>query len=170
MIRVNAMKAGQAEILIYDPIGADWFGEGVTAKRFIDDLAEQGDLTDIHVRINSPGGEVFDGFAIYNALKNHKAQIHVQIDGLAASIASVIAMAGDLVTMGDGAMIMIHDPWSLAVGNAEAMRAHAEMLDKVKAGMLGAYVAKTGRDSEDIAAEMEGETWFTVDEAIDSGL
>ncbi|MGH6628407.1 MAG: ATP-dependent Clp protease proteolytic subunit, partial [Burkholderiales bacterium] len=81
MIQVKALAKGRAEILIYDPIGQNWYGEGFTAKKFVDDLERLGDVTDITVRINSPGGEVFDGFAIYNALKNHKAQIHVQIDG-----------------------------------------------------------------------------------------
>lgn len=170
MIRVQARKSGQAEILIYDPIGANWFGDGFTAKRFVKDLEDLGDIKDILVRINSPGGEVFDGFAIYNALKNHPAQIHVQIDGLAASIASVIAMAGDLVTMGTGAMIMIHDPWSLAVGDSKDMRGVAEMLDQVKEGIIDAYAGRTGIDRAELATLMEAETWFTVDEALKNGF
>jgi len=170
MIKVQARANSSAEILIYDPIGANWFGEGFTAKRFVKDLEDLGDIKDILVRINSPGGEVFDGFAIYNALKNHPAQIHVQIDGLAASIASVIAMAGDLVTMGTGAMLMIHDPWSLAMGDADNMRSVAEMLDQVKEGILDAYAGRTGLDRAELATLMEKETWFTVDEAIERGF
>jgi ATP-dependent protease ClpP protease subunit len=170
MIKVQARGPGQAEILIYDPIGGGFFGDGVTAKRFVDDLEGLGDVRDILVRINSPGGEVFDGFAIFNALKNHPAQVHVQIDGLAASIASVIAMSGDLITVGDGAMLMIHDPWSLAMGDADDMRAAADMLDKVKVGIAQAYVNRTGLDAAEIDAMMTAETWFTADEAVAQGF
>lgn len=170
MIRVQARAGNRAEIMIYDPIGQDWFGGGFTAKRFVEDLERLGDVKDITVRINSPGGEVWDGFAIYNALKNHPAQIHVQIDGLAASIASVIAMSGDLVTMGEGAMLMIHDPWSLAMGDSEDMRAVADMLDKVKVGIIDAYHARTGLEHDALAQMMEKETWFTAAEAIANGF
>lgn len=170
MIKVRALKANQAEILIYDPIGENWFGDGFTAKRFIADLEELGNVDDIKIRINSPGGEVFDGFAIYNALKNHPAEIHVQIDGVAASIASVIAMAGDLITMGDGAMIMIHDPWSIAIGDAEDFRGAAEMLDKIKEGIIDAYAGRTGLKRDHLAEMMDRETWFTVEESIENGF
>lgn len=170
MIKIQARSASQAEILIYDPIGANWFGDGFTAKQFVHDLAALGDVRDIMVRINSPGGEVFDGFAIYNALKNHPAQVHVQIDGLAASIASVIAMAGDLVTMGTGTMLMIHDPWSLAMGDADTMRERADMLDQVKEGILDAYASRTHMDRAELAALMAAETWLTVDDAIAQGF
>lgn len=170
MIKVRALAKNRAEIMIYDPIGGDWYGNGVTAQRFVDDLAALGDVKDITVRINSPGGEVFDGFAIYNALKNHPAQVHVQIDGLAASIASVIAMAGDLVTMGTGAMIMIHDPWSIALGDADDFRGAAEMLDQIKVGIIDAYAVRTGIDRDELSTMMDKETWLTVDEAIEKGF
>ncbi len=170
MIRVLAKGSARAEVLIYDPIGEDWLGNGVTAKKFRDDLAAMGDVQEIVVRINSPGGEVFDGFAIYNALKQHKAQVVVHIDGLAASIASVIAMAGDKVVMGEGAMFMVHSPWTVALGNADQMRDIADMLDKVEVGLVDAYVAKTGKSRAEVEKWMDGETWFTRDESIAAGL
>src|SRR5689334_15856520 len=100
-IKVRAESKTVAEVLIYDVIGADFFGEGVTAKSVKADLEALGDVSDINVRINSPGGNVWDGIAIFNLLKQHKAQVHVQVDGIAASAASLVAMAGDLITMGE---------------------------------------------------------------------
>lgn len=170
MIKVQARANGSAEILIYEPIGQDFFGSGLTARRFIADLERLGDVKDILVRINSPGGEVFDGFAIYNALKNHPAQVHIQIDGLAASIASIIAMAGDLITMGDGAMMMIHNPWTIAIGDSDDMRKTADMLDKVSEGLLDAYESRTGMSRDEIKTMLASETWFTAAEAIANGF
>lgn len=170
MIKVMARGQKSAEVLIYDPIGADWFGNGVTAKRFRDDLEAMGDVAEITVRINSPGGEVFDGLSIYNTLKEHPAKVTVHIDGLAASIASVIAMAGDRIVMGEGAMFMVHSPWTVAMGNADNMRATADMLDKVEVGLVDAYVSRTGKTRAAVQKWMEGETWFTRDEAIAEGL
>jgi len=170
VIKVQARDNGSAEILIYEPIGADFFGSGLTARRFIADLERLGDVKDILVRINSPGGEVFDGFAIYNALKNHSAQVHVQIDGLAASIASIIAMAGDLVTMGDGAMMMIHNPWTIAIGDSEDMRKTADMLDKVSEGLLDAYESRTGIARDELKTMLAAETWLTAAEAVEKGF
>jgi ATP-dependent protease ClpP protease subunit len=170
MIKVMARGQKSAEVLIYDPIGADWFGNGVTAKRFRDDLEAMGDVAEITVRINSPGGEVFDGLTIYNTLKEHPAKVTVHVDGLAASIASVIAMAGDRIVMGEGAMFMVHSPWTVAMGNADNMRATADMLDKVEVGLVDAYVSRTGKARAAVQKWMEGETWFTRDEAIAAGL
>lgn len=170
MIKVWARGQNAAEVEIYAPIGDNWYGDGLTAKRFRDDLKALGDIDQINVRINSPGGEVFDGFSIYNALKEHKAKVTVYIDGLAASIASVIAMAGDEILMGEGAMFMVHSPWTLAMGDADDMRATAEMLDKISVGVVDAYTARTGQERETVEGWMQGETWFTRDEAIDAGL
>lgn len=170
MIKVQARDDGSAEILIYEPIGQDFFGSGLTARRFIADLERLGDVKDILVRINSPGGEVFDGIAIYNALKNHPAQVHVQVDGLAASIASVIAMAGDLITMGDGAMFMIHNPFTIAIGDADDMRQTADRLDKVTESLMDAYEARTGIERDELKAMLDAETWFTAAEAIEQGF
>ncbi|MCK5219101.1 Clp protease ClpP, partial [bacterium] len=124
------MKAEKkVEILIYDQIGEDWFGDGVQAKKFAEELRDLGDIETIELRINSPGGSVWDGNAIYNTLRGHKATVNVTIDGLAASIASVIAMSGDTITMPENALMMIHNPATIAFGEAEEMRKAANMLD-----------------------------------------
>jgi ATP-dependent protease ClpP protease subunit len=170
MIKVFARGPAAAEVEIYEPIGQNWYGDGLTAAKFRTDLKALGDVKDISVRINSPGGEVFDGFSIYNALKEHPAKVTVYIDGLAASIASVIAMAGDAVYMGEGAMFMVHSPWTLAMGDAEDMRQTADMLDKIAVGLVDAYVAGTNQPREVVDGWMAGETWFTRDEAIAMGL
>jgi len=169
-VKLRAGARGVAEITIYDPIGQDWFGDGVTAKKFRSDLNALGAVSEIIVRINSPGGAVFDGVAIYNALKEHAAKVIVHVDGLAASIASVIAMAGDEVIMGVGSQMMIHDPWMLAIGDSDDMRKAAEMLDKVGTGLIDAYAAKTGKSHSEIAEWMAAETWFTPDDAIEHGF
>jgi ATP-dependent protease ClpP protease subunit len=170
MINVIARGSRRAEILVYESIGQDWFGEGLTAKRFRKDLDALGELDEITVRINSPGGEVFDGLSIYNTLKQHAARKIVHVDGLAASIASVIAMAGDEVRMGEGAMFMVHSPFTLAMGNAENLREAADALDKIEVGLVDAYVARTKKPRADVERWMEGETWFTREEAIEAGL
>jgi ATP-dependent Clp endopeptidase proteolytic subunit ClpP len=159
-------QAGGAEIAIYDEIGAF----GIPAKAFLDQLKALGPVAELTVRINSPGGSVFDGVAIYNALKRHDASITVWIDGIAASIASMIAMAGDEVVMPENAMLVLHDPSGLVAGTAADMRAMAEALDRMKAGMVAAYRDKSGRDDAEIEALMAAETWLSAHEAIDLGL
>ena len=119
-------QAKGAEIVIYDEIGAF----GIPARAFLDELKALGPVGELTVRINSPGGSVFDGVAIYNALKRHDATITIWIDGIAASIASMIAMAGDGVVMPENAMLMLHDPSALVIGTAADMRGMAEALDK----------------------------------------
>lgn len=156
------------EILIYDFIGADMFGEGVTAKGVKSQLDSMSG--DVLVRINSLGGDVFDGFAIHNLLKQYPGEITVKIDGVAASAASIIAMAGDQVEIADNAMIMIHNPWTFAVGDADTMLKSAELLEKVKGSIITSYEAKTGIDSETLAAAMDAETWYTAPEAIEQGF
>ena len=143
-------QARGAEIVIYDEIGAF----GIPAKAFLDELKALGPVAELTVRINSPGGSVFDGVAIYNALKRHDAAITVWIDGIAASIASMIAMAGDEVVMPENAMLVLHDPSGLVAGTAADMRAMAEALDRMKAGMVAAYRDKSGRDDAEIEALM----------------
>lgn len=158
--------AAGAEILIFDYIGA-W---GITAKDFIDELKALGEVADITVRINSYGGEVFDGLAIHNALHRHQAQVTVMVDGIAASIASVIAMAGDLVVMPENAMMMVHDPSGLVIGTADDMRDLADALDKMKASLVSVYRAKTGLDDAEIEQIMADETWLTAAEAVEKGF
>ena len=159
-------QAKGAEIVIYDEIGAF----GIPAKAFLDELKALGPVAELTVRINSPGGSVFDGVAIYNALKRHDAAITVWIDGIAASIASMIAMAGDEVVMPENAMLVLHDPSGLVVGTASDMRAMAEALDRMKAGMVAAYRDKSGRDDAEIEALMAAETWLSAQEAVELGL
>ena len=159
-------QTGGAEIAIYDEIGAF----GIPAKAFLDELKVLGPVAGLTVRINSPGGAVFDGVAIYNALKRHDARVTVWIDGIAASIASMIAMAGNEVVMPENAMLMLHDPSALVIGTAVDMRSMAEALDKMKAGMVAAYSGKSGRDDAEIEALMAAETWLSAQEAVDLGL
>lgn len=158
--------ASSAEILIYDEIGAF----GVSAKQFAEDLKALGAVTTITLRINSPGGSVFDGIAIYNALKRHTARKVVTIDGLAASIASVVAMAGDEIVMPENAMLMIHDPSGVVIGTAPDMRAMADALERIKGGLVAAYRDKTGKPETVIQQLMAEETWMTAAEAVALGF
>jgi ATP-dependent Clp protease protease subunit len=159
-------QARGAEIVIYDEIGAF----GIPAKGFLDELKALGPVPALTLRINSPGGSVFDGVAIYNALRRHEARVTVWIDGVAASIASMIAMAGDEVVMPENAMLMLHDPSGLVIGTAADMRVMAEALHKMKAGMVVAYRDKSGRDDAEIEALMAAETWLSAQEAVELGL
>lgn len=158
------------EILIYEQIGEDYWSEGIGAKRFAEELKAAGKVNEIVLRINSAGGSVFEGLAIYNVLKAHSAKKIVYIDGIAASIASVIAMAGDIRYMPANALIMVHDPTGFVLGDAEDMRKMAETLDKIKASIVGIYVDATGRGEEYIRAMMKEETWLSAEEAVNAGF
>lgn len=164
--RMQAKEDQTADIYIYDEIG----GWGISARRFTEDLLSLGNLSHINLHIHSPGGEVFDGIAIYNQLKNHSATITVYIDGLAASMASVIAMVGDTVIMPKNAMMMIHKPWGVSWGDANDMREYADLLDKLENVLIPAYVAKTGKTTEEITAMLEQETWLDGDECVEHGF
>jgi ATP-dependent Clp protease protease subunit len=168
--QINTKKdAKTAEILIYEQIGEDFWSEGVGAKSFVKDLSAL-KVDYIQLRINSPGGNVFDGNAIYNALKAHPATVNVKIDGIAASIASVIAMAGDNIEMPINAMMMIHNPSGLVMGTAEDMSKMAEALGKIKTGLVAAYHGKSDMDNDRISELMDAETWMTAQEANDYGF
>jgi ATP-dependent Clp protease protease subunit len=158
------------ELYIYDVIGAGFFEEGVTAKSVRDELAKMDKAQAVTVRINSPGGNVFDGVAIRAQLEGWAAGVNVVVDGLAASAASYIATVGDTVSMAEGSMIMIHDPWTMAVGNAAEMQKAATTLDKVADSMVGAYAKKSGKSHAEIREVMKAETWLSPDEAIEYGL
>lgn len=159
-------KADQAaEISIYDEIGY-W---GVTAKQFIGDLKAI-DTTTIRLAINSPGGAVFDALAIYNALRQHPANVEVTIMGVAASAASVIAMAGDTVVMPENAFMMIHNPLNMAYGNADDLREMADVLDKIGASLVGIYARRTGLPEDEIKALLDAETWLNAEEAVLKGF
>ena len=168
MILNKAAKT--AEILIYEQIGRDyWSDEGIAAKDFAADLKALGDVKDITLRLNSPGGSVFEGLVIHNLLKAHQANVTVYIDGIAASIASVIAMCGDKIIMPENAMMMIHDPSGLVIGNADDMRKMADTLDKIKESIKTAY-KRTMMTDEEIDEMMKAETWLTAADAVDKGF
>ncbi len=162
---IRAAAEETAEILIYDEISS-W---GVDARQFVKDLSGV-TAKSIRLRMNSPGGNVFDGIAIYNALKNHPATVNVEVDGLAASIASIIAMAGDTIYMATNAFLMIHNAWALAVGDSEEMRKMADVLDKIDTTMVRTYAERTGSTQRDIRQMMSEETWMTAEEAKDAGF
>lgn len=155
-----------AEVLIYDEIGA----YGVSAKGFLAELGALPDGMPIDLRLNSPGGSVFDAVAIYNALQRHDGTITVWIDGIAASAASYVAMAGDTIVMPENAFLMIHDPSGLVMGTAADMREMADTMDKIAGGMVRGYAARSGRSEEEIAALMAAETWFDAEAALEAGL
>lgn len=165
---IKAAAKGVGEIFIYDDIGDSW--DGTTAKGFAKELKGLGAVKELRVYINSAGGSVFDGVAIFNQLTRHKARKVVQVDGLAASIASVIAMAGDEIAIAANGMMMIHDPWAFALGTAAEMRKMADSLDKVGETILGTYARRTGGDEAEIKAMMADETWLTAEEALELGF
>lgn len=154
-----------AEIFIYDGIGLF----GVEAESFIGALNDL-EAREITLRINSPGGNVFDGTAIYNALLRHQAKIHVKIDGLAASMASVIALSGDTVEMAENAFFMIHNPWSLVIGDAEDMRKEADVLDKLAQQAVNIYAKNSEMSDSEVQSAMHEETWYTAEEAMEVGF
>lgn len=164
--RMQAGHQSDADIYIYDEIGF-W---GVTAKQFISDLNALGGITHINLHINSPGGDVFEGIAIFNALKTHGASITVYVDGVAASMASVIAMVGNPVIMPENTFMMIHKPFGFTGGDAEDMRTYADLLDKVEAVLLPAYAQKTGKTTDEIAAMLADETWMSGAECLAHGF
>jgi len=156
-------KDDYTDVYIYDVVGYE-----TTAKDFVRELNDI--ENDIHLHLNTPGGDVFDGNAIYNALKQHPSPVHIYIDGLAASIGSVIAMAGDTVNIAKNGAIMIHDPWVMSMGNSDELRKQAEVLDKVKDALVETYVERTGQEAGQIMQWMNEETWFDADEAIAAGF
>lgn len=159
------IKAAEGEILLYDEIGY-W---GISADEFVRALDEI-KTDEVLVRINSPGGEVFDGTAIFNAIRNDSRKITTQIDGMAVSMASGIAMAGDEVRMADNAFFMIHNPWSIAIGDAADLRKEADLLDKIGKTLGSSYAKKSGMSIEDIMALMAEETWYNGVEAKEAGF
>lgn len=157
------------EIILYSDIGEGWFG-GISSQAFDEELKALGDVKNIDVRINSGGGDVFEGVAMYNRLKAHPAYVTVYVDGIAASIASVIAMAGDEIIMYDSTSMMIHSPWSYAVGNAADMRETAEKLDHVESLLLKVYQARTDLPMQQLQDMLLAETWMDADTAYNLGF
>ena len=166
----TGLQAQAAEIFIYGDIGENWFGDSITAAKFTKDIAAL-QASDITIRINSFGGSVTDGIAIHNAIKRHPATVTVCIDGIAASIASLIAMAGDTVEMSENAMLMIHAPWGGVTGNSAALRDFADMLDIWANAMATSYAAKSGQTTQDIQTLLQDgkDHWYTAAQALADG-
>jgi len=156
------IKDGVGELMLYDFIDPYW---GISADAVVKALAGQ-TLTKLVVRINSPGGDVFDGWAIYNYLKSRPYPVETINDGAAASIASIILMAGSKVRSSAHALIMIHDPWMMSMGNADQLRSDAGLLDKVASDLTAIYAEKSGMVAADVAALMAAETWMSAEEAL----
>lgn len=158
------------DLQIHGVIDGGWLDEdGVSTSEIIAELNRHLDAKTVGVRINSVGGSAFGGIALYNALKAHPADVKVYVEGLAASAASLVAMAGETV-MGTGAMLMIHPPLTVAIGNASELRKTADVLDKIQSGIAAIYVAKTGKSLDEINAMITAETWMGADEAIAAGF
>ena len=169
--KASADESAPAEILIYDQIGRDfWSGEGVVAKEFAQELAKIPAARKITVGINSPGGSVHEGLAIYNLLSARRNQVTCRIDGLAASIASIIALAGSKLVMPASALLMIHDPSGMCMGTADEMREMATALEKHKEALVNVYEEKTKKPRAEIEQAMKDETWFTAADAKAFGL
>ena len=157
-------------IWIYDAIG-DLFGsKAVTAKGVRDTLQAAGDASSLLIRINSPGGAVDDAVAIHTLLREHPARKIVKVDGIAASAASLIAMAGDRIEMASGSQMMVHHPWTMAVGNYKELRTVADVAEGYSKSAAQMYVARTGRPMREVAAAMDAGTYFTAEEAVSFGL
>ena len=165
---VNKGKRG--EIYIYGPIGESFWGGGVSAKMFADDLKKLANVETIDLRLNSEGGDVFDAKAMYSLLAAHKATVHVHIDGLAASAASFLAMAGNTIEIAEGGFVMIHNAWGGCIGGADEMRQYANLLEQVNETICDVYAARTKTKREDCKALMQAETWMTGKEALDRGF
>ena len=157
-------------ISIYDAIGYDyWTGEGVTARRVASALRTLG-AGPVTVNVNSPGGDMFEGLAIYNLLREHKGDVTVKVLGVAASAASIIAMAGDTVQIARAAFFMVHNSWVVASGNRNDLRETADWLEPFDAAMADIYVARTGADTKAIAKLMDAESWIGGSAAVEQGF
>jgi ATP-dependent Clp protease, protease subunit len=156
-----------ATLYIYDVIDAWW---GVSAQDVAKAIAGLDASTTLHLRINSPGGDVFEATAIAAAISQHTGKTIAHIDGLAASAATTVASAADEVEISDGGFYMIHNAWTLAMGDKTALRDAAGLLEKVDGSIVGTYARKTGATAEKIVQWMDAETWFTAQEAVDNGF
>lgn len=159
----------QADVYIYAEIGNSWFGDTVSAAQFVDEVAGL-DVERINLHLNSPGGDAYEGIAIANVIRQHKAKVIVTVDGLAASAASFIAMAGDEVVMGRQAELMIHDGWGICIGNADDMTDVAKRLNQVSDSIASMYADKAGGTIPFWRDAMRAETWYSAEEAVQAGL
>ncbi|OIK11983.1 Clp protease ClpP [Bacillus sp. MUM 116] len=172
-MKMSANNESSADIFIYgDIVSYQWDETDTSASSFKIDLDNLGDVSNINLYVNSPGGSVFEGVAIHNMLKRHQAKVNVHVDGLAASIASVIAMAGDTIYMPKNSMLMIHNAWTFTWGNSAELRKAADDLERINQSAIQSYLQKAGSKlTEDKVKElMDAETWLSADEALSYGL
>lgn len=160
----------EAVITMYGEIGESWWSDSSTSAKDVERILKDLNANKIHVHINSGGGDVFDGIAIYNQLKNHDSKIIIHIDGLAASAASLIAMAGDEIIMNTGAMIMIHEAWTMAMGSKTDIQKTLNALEGIDKSIADIYMTKFKGEKSDIDELIKAETWLTADEAIVLGF
>lgn len=158
------------EIVLYGFVGDDMWDEGFTDRQVLDALAELGRDSDVTVRLNSGGGFTDAGKAVFNALRAHPGHVTVSVDGIAASAASIIAMAGDEIVMRSGALMMIHDASAMTIGNAEDHRKSSDWLDIESAALASIYAERTGRPAEEMRALMRAETWMSAEDAVAAGF
>lgn len=165
-----AKKSTALELYVYDIIGADWYGDGVTAKNVQQAIKDAGDFDSITLHINSPGGDSFEGIAIHNIIRQQKVPVTVIVEGLAASAAFTIAMSGDTIKIGEAGMMMLHNAWMIAIGNAAQLRKSADLLDKHDGTLQEMYSKRSGQSIDDVKSLCDAETWLTADEAIERGF
>lgn len=165
-VRINAADDA-ADVYIYGDIGGWW--DGIQPDDVAREIAVL-DVETLNVHVNSPGGIVFDGVAIYNAFAAHSSRVVMHVEGIAASIASVIVMAGDEIRIGESANMMIHKPWSFMIGDADDMRAEAEILDSLEQSIVDIYTARTDNDEDQVKAWLKAETWFRGQQAVDNSF
>ncbi len=163
--KIEASANDQAEILVYDVIG--WpYNDAGDLVRYVNSLGDK----DILVRLNTPGGDVFDGMAIFNSLANHKGKVTIRIEALAASMGSVLAMAGKEIQAYSNTMMMIHDPWTYMAGNQYELREMADLLEKISGNMLDVYAGRSKIGKREMKEIMKAETWYTAKEAKEKGF
>lgn len=169
-IRAATENEAERTISMFDVIGQDfWAGDGVTAKRVSAALRAMG-TGPVTVNVNSPGGDLFEGLAIYNLLREHQGEVTVKVLGLAASAASIIAMAGDTVEIARAGFLMIHNAWVMAIGNRHDLREVADTLEPFDRAMADIYAARTGEEHKAMAKLMDAETWIGGSDAVERGF
>lgn len=169
--RAAVRQDGVLEMMVYEDIGENyWDGGGITAKTVKQQVDGAGIFSSISLRINSPGGDAFEGVAIHNLLKSLGKPIAVSVDGIAASAASIIAMCGSTIEMGSNAMMMVHNAWTYCAGNAADLTKMADTLSKIDVAIAQTYVDRTGKPMADIKALMDEETWMGAEECVTNGF
>jgi ATP-dependent Clp protease, protease subunit len=170
-LKIENKSEDSGDVYIYGVISDEkWYDSDVTPSWFKDQMAKLSKLKNINLYVNSPGGGVFAGMAIYNVINRLTSKVTAYVDGLAASIASVIVMAADTIIIPKNALMMIHNPISIAAGDAATMRKEAEILDRVKTTIVSTYKEKTKKSEKEIADMMDAETWMTGEEAVSYGF